>query len=1112
MCGQTQKQSQNQTSTTTPSAQANALYGNIIGKATDASNGFQYDPATGKSIAEFTPDQLAAFSGVQSAQGTGRAATDAAGNLITQGASSISPEEIANYTNPHQQAVIDAAVAQAQRSNATAQSGVAGNAASMNALGGNRVGVAQAQLAGEQGRNDNSMVAGLLSQGYDRATALAQADKVRQQTGANQQMNLGQLQQSMSYADLQALMASGQAQQTQAQNVNDAASANATAEQMAPFQNAQWLAGIGAGIGPLTGGTTKSTGTSTTSTPKGVGQYVGAGLTAASMLSDRRTKENSRIIGKTFDGQNVHEFNYKGSPKRQIGLMADEVRKSHPDAVGQHPSGMEMVDYGRATDDSAERGHFASGGGVGDLGGNGFASMWNELRPAAPTMPQPMQFAAPAAAPPSPSMQESMKLGSSARAGIDGILSKLSPSKGWNAGTTIEPTSGAGTGSLASLGSMFGFAPGGAVDFESFGDTANGRSKRHRLNDEFIGQIGPSADPYYGIAPQGEAGGIPAAESPWGMSGISPTYQGRTLADFIGGIPNMPERGYREPVADISAEPMPTQGPDSGNGLTPMPERGYRAPAAGTMSLGDMDTADLRDWSAAPQTAQGAPAAYGETRNAAPGRNILDAIEMQESGGRDNLVSSAGARGPMQIMPATARNPGYGIAPMKNINDPAENRRFGAEYFGAMLKEFGGDEQAALIAYNGGPARAKEWLAAGRDDRVLPAETSNYYKQVAERMASGEPGGPSRDALGEPSRDVLGEPSRDVPGAGFTSQTGNLVARAMSPDAEPASAGYSGVKDKAVGGLLKSLFGKEFNPLNISENERMAVMAAGLSMMSNGDIGGGGMKGIDFLNKANTADRDTAMDERKFRMAERKDERDAVADAQKLKLSMRQLDLAGAGRWSLSPDGTTLVNDASGETRPTGARKEQADTPAMKEYALATRQGFEGTFAEFEQERKAQNVKGQLSGEIGARLGLGDQFVREFPGIRARVAKGFGVGAVGHSVLKGGELASVQREIATGMDALVRMNTGAAMPASEEANYNNRYQISATDSNATKLAKIDKLKTDLLAARQGIIDGNSGVTVRGGISAQKAPNARRRATDANGNAVEYDGRAWVPAQ
>lgn len=90
---------------------------------------------------------------------------------------------------------------------------------------------------------------------------------------------------------------------------------------------------------------------------------------------------------------------------------------------------------------------------------------------------------------------------------------------------------------------------------------------------------------------------------------------------------------------------------------------------------------------------------------------IQQAVIQQESSGNPNAVSRKGARGLMQLMPATARDPGYGVRPLQN-NSPEENVRLGTDYLTAMLDKYGGNVDAALAAYNAGPARADSWYGA----------------------------------------------------------------------------------------------------------------------------------------------------------------------------------------------------------------------------------------------------------------------------------------------------------------------------------------------------------------------------------------------------------------
>jgi len=94
------------------------------------------------------------------------------------------------------------------------------------------------------------------------------------------------------------------------------------------------------------------------------------------------------------------------------------------------------------------------------------------------------------------------------------------------------------------------------------------------------------------------------------------------------------------------------------------------------------------------------------------GDPYIDNIMRIESGGRDVVNDTTGANGPMQVLPATLRDPGYGVEPAKD--DSVEERiRVGADYFNAMKEVFDGDILNATIAFNLGPGATKTWLQAG---------------------------------------------------------------------------------------------------------------------------------------------------------------------------------------------------------------------------------------------------------------------------------------------------------------------------------------------------------------------------------------------------------------
>lgn len=78
------------------------------------------------------------------------------------------------------------------------------------------------------------------------------------------------------------------------------------------------------------------------------GATAGAGL-LGSFLSDEREKDDVSPVGKTFDGQNIYRFRYKGDPRMQLGMLAQEVEKREPEAVHE-AAGRKFVHYGRATD------------------------------------------------------------------------------------------------------------------------------------------------------------------------------------------------------------------------------------------------------------------------------------------------------------------------------------------------------------------------------------------------------------------------------------------------------------------------------------------------------------------------------------------------------------------------------------------------------------------------------------------------------------------------------------------------------------------------------------------------------------------------------------------
>jgi len=293
-------------------------------------------------------------------------------DLTSQAAQGVTPQftqaGLQPYMSPYSNNVVGATMANINEQNAAQRNAMAGSAIQKGAYGGDRYGIQQAELARQQGLATGQTIGNLYQSGYGQALgqynqniAQQQADQQRKMAAGQQFAQLGEGAQGSVLQGAQAQLMAG-AQEQATRQAQDQALYNQFLQQQAyPFQTTSWLANIAQGIGSQSGGT------STTTAPgqSNVGSFLGPALTAASMFkwgSDERLKENIEPVGKTFDGQNIYKYNYKGEPKTQIGLIAQEVEHHAPDAVSKTPEGIRMVDYDTATEHAAERGHFASGG------------------------------------------------------------------------------------------------------------------------------------------------------------------------------------------------------------------------------------------------------------------------------------------------------------------------------------------------------------------------------------------------------------------------------------------------------------------------------------------------------------------------------------------------------------------------------------------------------------------------------------------------------------------------------------------------------------------------------------------------------------------------------
>ncbi len=139
---------------------------------------------------------------------------------------------------------------------------------------------------------------------------------------------------------------------------------------------------------------------------------------------------------------------------------------------------------------------------------------------------------------------------------------------------------------------------------------------------------------------------------------------------------------------------------------------------------------------------------------------MVHAISRQESQFAMNAISHAGARGLMQLMPATAREQarmtGLDYDPQALTTDAGYNLTLGGGYFGRMMDYYGGSYPLAVAAYNAGAGNVNKWLRLNGDPRTgavdwvewaekIPiSETRNYVQRVLENAVVYEAMNPAR--------------------------------------------------------------------------------------------------------------------------------------------------------------------------------------------------------------------------------------------------------------------------------------------------------------------------------------------------------------------------------
>lgn len=157
--------------------------------------------------------------------------------------------------------------------------------------------------------------------------------------------------------------------------------------------------------------------------------------------------------------------------------------------------------------------------------------------------------------------------------------------------------------------------------------------------------------------------------------------------------------------------------------------------ARGKLTQAALSMSALTGWANTADSAAAVPSDFEGFIQQSSSRNgvessLVKAVIQAESDFNPRAVSSAGAKGLMQLMDKTGQ--GLGVT---NPFDPAQNIEGGTRFLSSLLKKYNGNEGVALAAYNAGPGRVDRLGIRNDADlqsklHLLPRETQSYVSRV----------------------------------------------------------------------------------------------------------------------------------------------------------------------------------------------------------------------------------------------------------------------------------------------------------------------------------------------------------------------------------------------
>ena len=264
-----------------------------------------YTPFTGPRLADFTPDQQAAFEGIRGLVGASEPYFDRSQELVESSAVAPTSESIGTLMNPYIQNVIDVEKREASRQSDISGQNLAGKAVGAGGFGGSR----EAILAAELGRNTQQQLGDIQSRGTAAAFEDAQRrfaeQKGRESGAASNFMNLGTAAPAAARSELSALEAIGATQQGRNQQGLDIAQQEFEIDRTFDQRNLQDYSAILRGFSqplPASTFTQRSTQAPGSSFAQNAAGIAGLGLTAANLFKPQsgfslRTPSAGGLVG-----------------------------------------------------------------------------------------------------------------------------------------------------------------------------------------------------------------------------------------------------------------------------------------------------------------------------------------------------------------------------------------------------------------------------------------------------------------------------------------------------------------------------------------------------------------------------------------------------------------------------------------------------------------------------------------------------------------------------------------------------------------------------------------------------------------------------------------------